>query len=191
MKLGIRLFVLPLATVLVALAGAPSFGADQADKASRLDTLYAQYWEEYLEFNPLAATFQGDPRYNDRLPNFLSEEYRQKSHDFHSRWLERIESVGSEGLDGQDLISYQIFTRDAKQELASEKFPDWQQPVNQFRNLAGLVAQFGSGTSAQPFKTAKDYDDWLKRASQVPAVFDQAIANMNGASRPVSCNPRH
>ena len=94
---GIRLLVLPLATVLVALAGAPSFGADEADEASRLDTLYAQYWEEYLELNPLAATFQGDPRYNDRLPNFLSEAYRQKTHDFHASWLEQIESIGSDG----------------------------------------------------------------------------------------------
>ena len=40
------------------------------------------------------------------------------------------------------------------------------------------MAQFGSGTSAQPFKTVKDYDDWLKRASRIPVVFDQAIANM-------------
>ena len=178
MNPGFRLLVLPLATILVALAGAPSFGAGPADKAARLDALYAQYWEEYLELSPLAATFQGDPRYNDRLPNILSEAYRQETHDFHTRWLERIESTGSGGLDGQDLISYQIFVRDAKQELASEKFPDWLQPVNQFRNLAGLMAQFGSGTSAQPFKTVKDYDDWLKRASRIPVVFDQAIANM-------------
>ena len=49
---GLRLLVLPLATVLVALAGAPSSGADQADKAARLEALYAQYWEEYLKLNP-------------------------------------------------------------------------------------------------------------------------------------------
>ena len=27
-------------------------------KAERLDALYAQYWEELLELNPLAATYQ-------------------------------------------------------------------------------------------------------------------------------------
>ena len=87
MNPGFRLLVLPLATILVALAGAPSFGAGPADKAARLDALYAQFWEEYLELSPLAATFQGDPRYNDRLPNILSEAYRQETHDFHTRWL--------------------------------------------------------------------------------------------------------
>ena len=87
-------------------------------------------------------------------------------------------TIGPGGLDGQTLISYQIFVRDAKQELASEEFPDWLLPIDQFRNLAGLMAQFGSGTSAQPFKTVDDYADWRKRASQVPVLFDQAIANM-------------
>ncbi|HEU5467876.1 MAG TPA: DUF885 family protein [Steroidobacteraceae bacterium] len=167
---AVRLIALALAAAVAAPA--------QADKAARLDALYAQYWDEYLELNPLAATFQGDPRYNDRLPNFLSEEDRRKAHDFNTRWLGTVEAIGPQGLDGQDLISYRIFVRDAKQELAGEEFPDWMLPINQFRNLAGLMAQFGSGTSAQPFKTADDYDDWRKRASRVPVLFDQAIANM-------------
>jgi uncharacterized protein (DUF885 family) len=112
------------------------------------------------------------------MPNTLSEEYRQKTHEFNARWLKTVEAIGPEGLEGQDLASYQMFVRDAKLELEGEKFPDWLQPVDQFRNRANLMAQFGSGTSAQPFKTVKDYDDWRKRASQIPVLFDQAIANM-------------
>lgn len=169
---------LRLLTLFFATAAAAAAAAATDDKAARLDALYAQYWEQYLELNPLAATFQGDPRYNDRLPNTLSESYRQKTHAFYANWLRQVEAVGPEGLDGQDLISYRIFVRDAKQELAEEEFPSWLQPVNQFRNLAGFAAQLGSGTSAQPFKTVDDYDDWRKRGSQVPALFDQAIANM-------------
>jgi uncharacterized protein (DUF885 family) len=190
MKQKLHLFALVLAASLAACgvmiqgaagqerAAAATPTAPQADKAARLDALYAQYWEQYLELNPIAATFQGDPRYNDRLPNVLSEEYRKKTHDFNTRWLEQVEAIGPEGLEEQDLISYQIFVRDAKQELAAEEFPDWLLPIDQFRNLAGLMAQFGSGTSAQPFKKVDDYADWRKRASQVPVLFDQAIANM-------------
>ncbi|GAB3344700.1 DUF885 domain-containing protein [Marilutibacter aestuarii] len=163
--------------------------ATDAAKVARLDALYEQYWEETLELNPLSATFQGDPRYNDRLPNFLSEEYRQKSHDFTTRWLKTVEDIGPEGLDGQALISYEMFVRDQKNELAGEQFPGWQQPINQFYNLAAMAVQLGSGTGAQPFKTVEDYDNWTKRASQVPVLFDQAIANMkvgveNGVVQP-------
>ena len=180
-----RLLALALA---VALAGcsatgsepaATAIGAEEASTtAARLDALYARYWEERLELNPLAATFQGDPRYNDRLPNFLSPDYRDQSREFTERWLREVESVGSEGLQGQDLLSYEIFTSDLRHELEGEKFPGWMQPVNQFYNIASTIVQLGSGTGAQPFKTVEDYDNWHARASQVPVLFDQAIANM-------------
>ncbi|MFP5373947.1 MAG: DUF885 domain-containing protein [Gammaproteobacteria bacterium] len=157
-----------------AVAGSP----EAAAKAQRLDRLYEQYWEELLERNPLQATFQGDPRYNDRLPNFLTAEHRERSEDFTRKWLARIEAVGPQGLTGQDLLSYQIFVRNAKDALEGTRFPGWKQPINQFYNLASTVVQLGSGTSAQPFKTVKDYDNWRKRAANIPPIFDQAIANM-------------
>ena len=164
-------------------ATAPAAGTTAAadiatDKARRLEALYAEYWEELLELNPLQATFQGDPRYNDRLPNFLSEDYRDRSDAFTREWLEKIEAVGPEGLQGQALLSYEIFVRDARNSLEGTQFPGWMQPLNQFYNFASTAVQLGSGTSAQPFKTADDYDDWRKRASQLSVVFDQAIANM-------------
>ena len=185
----LRPLVLSVA-LLTALAGcasapapaeSPSAAATQApvqNKAAQLEALYAQYWEETLKLNPIQATFQGDPRYNDQLPDFLSADYRRQTHDFNERWLKAVKDIGSDGLDGQALISYEIFVRNSEQALESEQFPSWMLPIDQFNNIAGFVAQLGSGTSAQPFKTVKDYDDWLARAAHVPGIFDTAIANM-------------
>ena len=178
----LRPLALAIALTVVS-ATAPAFAANtpqasqQAAKPARLNALYAQYWEETLRLNPLQATFQGDNRYNDQLPNFLSADYRAKEHEFNSRWLKTVESIGSDGLTGQDLLSYQIFVRDAKLSLESEQFPTWQQPINQFYNFASTAVQLGSGTGAQPFKTVADYENWRKRAAKIPAIFDQAIAN--------------
>ncbi|MBO9718375.1 MAG: DUF885 family protein [Pseudoxanthomonas sp.] len=146
--------------------------------AEQLQRLYAEYWEASLRLNPLQATFQGDPRWNDQLPNYLSADFRKRSHDFTSEWLGKVEAVGEAGLQGQDLLSYRIFVRNARDALEGERFPGWMQPVNQFNNPATLVAMLGSGSSAQPFRTVKDYDNWLARAGQVPALFEQIIANM-------------
>lgn len=177
-----------LLTALAGCTGAP--GADTAtattpasqpatqNKAAQLEKLYAQYWEETLKLNPIQATFQGDPRYNDQLPDFLSAQYRQQMHDFNTRWLKTVRDIGPDGLDGQALISYEIFVRNAEQALESEQFPGWMLPMDQFNNIAGFVAQLGSGTSAQPFKTVKDYDNWLARGARIPAIFDTAVANM-------------
>ena len=69
-----------LSTPVVASAAAPSGATVQPaqDKASQLNALYEQYWEESLKLNPLRATVQGDPRYNDQPPHFLSAVFREQ-----------------------------------------------------------------------------------------------------------------
>lgn len=149
-----------------------------AERAAQLQTLYADFWEAALKLNPLQATFVGDARYNDQLPDFFSAEFRATTDAFNREWLAKAEAIGKDGLTGQDLLSYEIFVRDLAFEIEGERFPDWQQPLNQFRNIAGQFAQLGSGTSAQPFKTVQDYDHWLARAGKVPGLMATMQANM-------------
>ncbi|MCR6685018.1 DUF885 family protein [Pseudoxanthomonas sp.] len=152
--------------------------APAPSKAQRLQRIYADYWEASLRLNPLQATFQGDGRWNDQLPNYLSAAFRQQGREFTTEWLGKVEAVGEDGLEGQDLLSYRIFVRNARDALEGERFPGWMQPVNQFNNPATLMAMLGSGASAQPFRTVADYDAWARRALGIPVLFDQAIANM-------------
>jgi len=159
-------------------------------KAQQLNRLYADYWQASLKLNPLQATFQGDHRYDDQLPNFLSPAFRQQSHEFTTQWLGKVEAIGPDGLSGQDLLSYEIFVRDARSALAAERFPTWMLPVNQFYNVAAIAAMLGSGTGAQPFETVQDYDNWARRAEQLPVVFDQAITNMRAGMRAGVVQPR-
>ena len=164
----------PAASPAVATPAKP----DAAATTAQLDTLYTEFWEASLELNPLQATFVGDPRYNDRMPNFLSADFRAKAHDFNQRWLDRASAIDPSVLDGQARLSYDMFVRDLKISLEGERFPGWMQPVEQFRSFASFAAQLGSGTGAQPFVTVQDYDNWIKRAGVFPTIFDTAIANM-------------
>ncbi len=159
-------------------------------KAQQLNLLYDQYWDASLKLNPLQATFQGETRYNDQLPNFLSPAFRQQSHDFTVLWLGKAEALGPDGLSGQDLLSYQIFVRDARSALAAEQFPSWMLPINQFYNIASIAVVLGSGTGAQPFKTVKDYDNWSRRAVGIPELFDQAITNMRAGMQAGVVQPK-
>ena len=191
-----RIRLLSLA-VLVALAAcgerdpatAPASGASSASTAAaaaddgatthqELAALFDEYWEASLELNPLQATFIGDPRYNDRLPNFLSAEHMEKSRRFEQQWLDRASAIDAEGLSEQDRISLEIFLRDRRNNLDGDRFPGELIPLNQFWSFAAFAAVLGSGTSAQPFVTVQDYDNWLARAGQLPVLFDQSIVNM-------------
>src|SRR5690349_6990742 len=171
------------------LLAAASQAADSG-RAAQLGALYGEFWEENLRLNPLTATYAGDPRYNGELPNSFSLEYQEQQRAFQKRYLDRALAIGAEGLDGQDRLSYDIFTLNRESELEDFEYPQRLLPINQFYNVANSFAQLGSGTGAQPFVTVKDYDDWLRRAARIPVVFEQAILNMREGMQVGIVEPR-
>ena len=181
-----RLLILSLSAVLAACGGKPA-ATDAAAPApakaasptpAGMDKLYADYWDESLRLDPLTATFSGDHRFDDQLPNYLSADYRKQQHDFRQRWLDRLAGIDAGGFGEDQRLSYDILARSLKEQLEGERFPDWKQPISQFYSIPNILVLLGSGSGAQPFKTVDDYEHWLKRAAQVPVLFDQAIANM-------------
>ena len=58
----------------LALAAPPALAGPSATE--RLHELFEREWQRDLAENPLLATYRGDPRYNDRLPD-LSPAARQ------------------------------------------------------------------------------------------------------------------
>lgn len=193
--LGLALGALPVGSASAkpathAKPHASATDAPSTSKAAHLTALYEQYWEETLHMNPMQATFQGDARFNDQLPDFGSAQFRRQSHEFTERWLKKIQAIGPAGLQGQDLLSYEIFVDNSKRSLEGEKFPDWMMPINQMGSIASYAVMFGSGTGPQPFKTVKDYDNWLKRANRLPVLFDTSIANMREGMKTGVVQPR-
>src|SRR5688572_4956944 len=174
--------------LVASLAFASAAGA--ADRAADLAKLYGEFWEENLRLNPISATFAGDARYNAELPNMFSLEYQEQTRAFHQGYLDRARAIGAEGLTGQDRLSYEIFTLNRESALEDLKFPRRLLPIDQFYNVTNQFAQLGSGTSAQPFATVKDYDDWLKRASRAPVILEQAIVNMREGMKAGVVQPR-
>jgi uncharacterized protein (DUF885 family) len=164
-------FAAPLALLPSTTTAQEAATATAPTKAQQLEAMYAEYWEDLMRTFPTYATSVGDPRYNHLLPNVYTEARRKEESEFNHRWLARAEAIGPDGLEGAARLSYDIFVRDLRNEIEGERFPDWMQPLNQFRNVAGSFAQLGSGTGAQPFKTVKDYDDWLQRAARIPELF--------------------
>jgi len=164
--------------------------APASARAQALQALYEDYWESVLERNPMRATFVGDHRYSHLLVNMLDPAFVAESQALAQRWLDRAEAIGDEGLEGQDLLSYEIFTTDLRNELAGYAFPGHLMPLNQFTNLAGTWATLGSGGSAQPFNTLADHEAWLQRADRIPVLVEQMIANMREGMRQGVVQPR-
>lgn len=152
--------------------------ASAEQRAEVLEQLFADYWEEQLQRNPLRATAVGDHRFNDQLPNTLAPEYRAESQRLAQAWLERVRAVPADGLEGQALLSREVFIHMLERELAGYAFPSELMPLNQFYNLAGQFAMLGSGQGNQPFRDVQDYEHWLARARQAPPLLAQVQANL-------------
>ena len=91
-----------------------------AVEAARLAQLLEDYFEEGLQQSPILATSIGDSRYNDRLPNFLSEERQIEDERLERRWLAQIQKIDRELLNGQDRLSYDVFTYDRETAIEGE-----------------------------------------------------------------------
>jgi uncharacterized protein (DUF885 family) len=148
-----------------------------AGKNANLAKLFEEYYEERLKLFPLEATQQGDNRYNDLLPIDISQEFIEKTRQFYQDNLTKIKAIDRENLSEEDKIAYDTFKREMEVQLEGIAFHPEYIPFQQFWGLPLTFGQLGSGESSQPFKTVKDYEDWLKRISAFTIWSDSAIVN--------------
>ncbi|MEX2233890.1 MAG: DUF885 domain-containing protein [Cyclobacteriaceae bacterium] len=171
-----------LLTVVCLIVGCTFFKtitlfAQAPGKNKALHELFASFYEERLKLFPLEATSQGDPRYNDLLPNDGSAEHLKAVHDFYVQYQNDLKKFNDQKLGLDDRISLDILLDFLSRQLGSEKFHPEYLSINQMYSLPLTMGQLGSGTSSQPFKTIADYENWLKRISAFTVWVDTAIAN--------------
>ena len=160
------------ATLSHAVAAAePAAGA-------QLNRLVDRYFEEAITRQPLFATYIGDNRFNDRYANSLSPAYVAESEAIERRYLKDLEPIDPAKLEDTDRITYDVFKYDRESTIEGVPFPGELLPIDQFNNPIADMAVLGSGESAQPFATVKDYDDYLKRSDEFLVFVDQTITNM-------------
>lgn len=152
-----------------------------ADTASnkQLAAVFNDFFEDQLKLSPLEATSIGDPRYNDQLPIDISTAYFKKEQDYYSGYLEKVKGFDRESLNDEDKLSYDIFVYEANINLDGLKYHFEYFPFTQFGGMPLTIGQFGSGSGSQPFKTVKDYRDWLKRLDAFKIWADTAVADFN------------
>lgn len=148
-----------------------------------LDSIAADYYGEYLKMYPLEATSQGDERYNDLLPNNLSQAFIKNEIAFYNSVQNRLKSVNYNALDNDHKVVYDVleYTLIDKQERYAYH-PEYI-PFTQFGGLPLDFPMLGSGSGIQPFKTEKDYDNWLKRIELFPVWMDAAIENFRAGMK--------
>ncbi|VEH20608.1 Bacterial protein of uncharacterised function (DUF885) [Chryseobacterium nakagawai] len=159
-----------LSTVIVSCMSAQQ-------KNIKLHQIFDQYYKESNVLSPLSATFNGIDGYNDQLPAY-DENQLKKIHDFYIKYTNLLKPFENEDLNKEDRISLAILENDLQIALKTEKYHEEYMPINQMGGIPTYMALLGSGSSAQPFKTVKDYENWLKRCQAFSRWTDVSIQNM-------------
>lgn len=146
-------------------------------KNEKLNSVFSKYWEERMALFPLEATAIGDNRYNNQLPITISDLYIDSLKNFYTSYVSQMENF-KDDLNEDDNISKELFEYELNINLEALKFHSNLIPINQFWSFTLEFPQLGSGDGNQPFKTVKDYEDFLERIKSFPAWTDTAISNM-------------
>lgn len=137
------------------------------------------YYNDSMKLNPLVATFNGRSEYNDQFVAPISPQNQARLLAFEKQYLERIKAVDAANLQGQTLLNYELFKFDRLRDIQGSRFPNHLTPLNQMAGYHNLYAGLGSGSSAQPFKTVEDYDNFISRTDGFIAWMDSALNAMD------------
>lgn len=189
-----RNFLLVVCLALLGCGGARQAllpaGAEQTAEARKLHEILDRDFEEYLELFPVFATEIGDHRYDDRYSVAISEEHRARQRAVAVKYLGELAAVDKNRLSREDTLNYDLFRYVLNEELGKLKRNRHLIPVTQ---LSGAPIDFpllGSGRGLHPFKTPRDYDNFLKRVDGFESWIDTAIANMRRGAEQGLVQPR-
>ena len=158
-------------------AAKPTVAAAKPAASAPLAALFTTYSEEHARLFPLEGMQLGDTRYTDQLPNDQTRAFRQQQRQSYGQYLAALHKIDRNRLLAEDRVSYDIFDYLLTDQLEGLKQNSWLMPFAQFSSLPTTLALLGSGTGAQPFKTVRDYDNWLGRVRGFPVWADSAMAN--------------
>ena len=168
--------------------GAPACAEPSSaiQEATKLHKLFDDEWQWKLREYPEIATRTGDSRYNDKLTDLSAG--AMESRKAHARdALKRIREIDRASLTGQDVLSYDMFLRDAQLAEALERFPAGVIPIGGFlapyewmpvTQMSGVHISISELPRLAPLRSIKDYDNFLARLAAYPRQVDQVIELM-------------
>ncbi len=139
-----------------------------------LNKVFSDYQTDALESDPFAATQAGILVFNDRVPSVTPDDYKRHA-EAAARKLARLDAIDRNSLSDEDRVNADLLRFILKHEVALSAFRGYRIP---FLADTGFHSDIGYVVSATPFRTEKDFEDYLKRLGALPKYIAQNIDNM-------------
>ena len=176
-----------VAAILVAQACAKT----STHPAPRLGALVGAYDREVTPYHPFTASEAGVRQYDRVLANNIGEEYRTGLTALCSRYRTELRRIDAATLDERERVTRDIFEFNLDACLERLRLPWHLLPIDQVgRSLPSEFAVIGAGRGVHPFKTPRNYEDFLGRIDGFVTWTDTAIANMRTGMEQGITQPR-
>lgn len=140
--------------------------------------LTKNYFDDKNKLEPLNATQNGQSSYNDQLQFEMTDSYRKEQAAFFDKYETELAQIDTAALSVEEKNSFDIIEWEIQIGKKLLQQPSNLIPIHQFGGTQVTMGQFAGGTSAQPFKTEKDYSNFLKRMDLYAVWIDSAIVYM-------------
>ena len=157
-----------------------SSSCKKEDSAKTIDftAITTHYFDDKNALDPLSATQNGQNQYNDQLQFEMTDGYRKSQLAFFDKYQQTIASVDQKELSAEELNSYEIIKWEVTVGKELLQQPTNLIPIHQFWGTHLTMGQYAGGSSGQPFKTEKDYTNFLKRMDLYSVWIDSAMVYM-------------
>src|SRR6266850_2814432 len=143
-----------------------------------LGEIVRSYDREVTPYYPLTASEVGLRQYDSVFANDIGAQYRDGLRELCARYREDLRRVDRSALTPGDLLTHDIFEYRLDTCLESLALPWHLLPVNQAGSWPTRFPILGMGRGSHPFKTVRNYEDFLGRIDGFVVWVDTAIENM-------------
>ena len=157
--------VLPLPAVAVTTAQASNVNADAC-----FEHIYTTEWA----WRTAQAGDNDSAPAKTRLDDVGAAE-QQRRLAYWQKVLSQLDRCKLAELSARNQVNYAVYRSQIENLVADQRFKNWQMPFN---SDSAFWSDIGYELGGDKLRTADDYRKYLDRLDQIPAYFDQQIANM-------------
>jgi uncharacterized protein (DUF885 family) len=148
--------------------------APVAERVTKQNALFDEFYETGLKNSPEQATSFGDYRYNSQLGQYSLAEIARR-HEEADGFLKRLNEISTDGMSDKDLLSHQLLQRQLEREDINYELKNYEMPVNQQNGVHTRLADLPLSV---PLDSVQHYQDYISRLHQIPRVLDQTTEVM-------------
>ena len=162
-----------LGGLLAATLSLTAVAASASSADGRFRDIYTREWAWRTGQSGISSSGEiqpGEGRLDSVDP--ATQQARQK------RWqavLDQLDTIDPAALSSKERVNYAIYHAQIANLLAAQQFKTWQMPFN---SDSSFWSDIGYELHGDQLHSAADYQRYLDRLGQIPAYFDQQIANM-------------